>query len=113
MEQELVLIGSGSGFAWVCTTTKEKRIERVSGLTNNQAEYRALISALSELSHGASAEMFSDSQLLCCQFSGQYRVRDGALQELLSQVHAVIASKSLKVTLNWVPRSENLAGKLL
>jgi hypothetical protein len=36
--------GKGSGFAWIRPHTGERYVERVDGLTNNQAEYRALIS---------------------------------------------------------------------
>src|ERR1700679_3665233 len=94
--------GTGSGFAWVCTTTKEKRIEYVLGLTNNQAEYRALIGALSALSDGTRVEVFSDSQLLCCQYDGTYRVKDPDLGCLLGQVQSLIKEKGLIVTLRWV-----------
>src|SRR5216684_7110224 len=68
--------GTGSGFAWVCTTTGERKVERVPGLTNNQAEYRAFVAALTALPDVSRAEIFSDSQLLCCQFAGQYKVYD-------------------------------------
>jgi ribonuclease HI len=105
--------GTGSGFAWICTTTKEKRIEHVPGLTNNQAEYRAFIAALTALPDGASAKLFSDSQVLCCQFDGTYKVRDPELAHFLEQAHSLIKEKKLSVTLQWVPRARNAAGKLL
>ena len=105
--------GEGSGFAWICPDSNEKLVQRVPDLTNNQAEYRGFLAALEHVSSGRVVEFFSDSQLICSQFSGQYRVRDEALQKLLSEIRALIASKSLRVTLNWVPRSRNLAGKLL
>ena len=105
--------GAGSGFAWLCTTTKEKRIEMIPGLTNNQAEYRAFIAALTALEQGCRAEFFSDSQVLCCQYDGSYRVKDPALAELLAQVRLLVKEKCLIVTLKWVPRARNLAGKLL
>lgn len=105
--------GTGSGFAWICSTTKEQRIEHVSGLTNNQAEYRAFVAALTALANGACAEVFSDSEVLCCQFNGTYKVRDPDLASLLSQAQSLIDEKNLSVTLRWVPRARNLAGKLL
>jgi len=105
--------GTGSGFAWICPTTKEKRIERVPALTNNQAEYRAFIAALTALPDGARADLFSDSQVLCCQFDGTYKVRDPDLASLLSHAQSLIREKKLNVTLQWVPRAQNLAGKLL
>jgi len=105
--------GEGSGFAWLCPDTNERHVERVKGLTNNQAEYKGFLAALQHIREGSTVEMFSDSQLICSQFSGQYRVKDYALQELLSEVLALILNKRLKITLQWVPRAQNLAGKLL
>lgn len=105
--------GEGSGFAWLCPDTNQREIVRVKGLTNNQAEYKAFLAALQHVPEGSTVEMFSDSQLICCQFAGEYRVKDYALQELLSEVLALILNKRLKVTLQWVPRTQNLAGKLL
>jgi len=105
--------GEGSGFAWICPDTNQRHVERVKGLTNNQAEYKGFLAALQHLPEDSTVEMFSDSQLICSQFTGQYRVKDYALQELLSEVLALILNKRLKVTLQWVPRSQNLAGKLL
>jgi hypothetical protein len=87
--------GTGSGFAWICTTTKEKRIEHVPGLTNNQAEYRAFIAALTALPDGSHAEFFSDSQLLCCRFNGQYKVKDPGLTDFLAQAQSLIKEKKL------------------
>ena len=105
--------GTGSEFAWICPTTREKRIEHVPGLTNNQAEYRGFIAALTALANGACAEVFSDSEVLCCQFNGAYKVHDPALAILLLRAQSLIKEKELSVTLQWVPRARNLAGKLL
>src|SRR6266849_8308554 len=105
--------GDGSGFAWLCPDTGQRHVERMKGLTNNQAEYRAFLAALQNVPAGSTVEMFSDSQLICSQFTGNYRVKDYALQELLSEILALILHKQLKVKLQWVPRSRNLAGKLL
>jgi len=105
--------GEGSGFAWFCPDTGQRHVERVKGLTNNQAEYRAFLAALQNVPQGSTVEMFSDSQLICSQYAGDYRVKDSALQELLSEIQALILKNQLKVKLQWVPRSRNLAGKLL
>jgi ribonuclease HI len=105
--------GEGSGFAWLCPDTNQRQIERVPGLTNNQAEYKGFLAALQNVPEGSIVEMLSDSQLVCSQFAGQYRVKDGALQKLLADVIALISTKRLTVTLTWVPRNQNLAGKLL
>ena len=104
--------GKGSGFAWI-SIPGERHIERKDGLTNNQAEYRGFISALTALSDNASAEMFSDSQVVCCQFNGLYKVGNSTLAELLSAARSIVEQRKLKITLTWVPRDRNLAGRLL
>jgi ribonuclease HI len=74
--------GKGSGFAWIQSRTGERHIERVDGLTNNQAEYRALISVLTTIPDGSVAQVLTDSQLMWSQVIGNYRVRDPELCQL-------------------------------
>jgi ribonuclease HI len=105
--------GDGSGYAWLCPDTGQRHVERIKGLTNNQAEYKGFIAALQHAPDDSAVEMFSDSQLICAQFAGDYRVKDPALQELVSEVLSLILNKRLKVNLQWVPRNRNRAGKLL
>ena len=105
--------GDGSGFAWVCPDTGHKDVVRMRGLTNNQAEYKAFHAALQNVPDGSTVQMFSDSQLICSQFSGDWRTKDPDLQLLLSQAYGLIRDKKLTVQLQWLPRSQNLAGKLI
>lgn len=53
--------GRASGVAWLREDTGEKHTERIDGLTNNVAEYRAVISALKQLPSGSHVELLSDS----------------------------------------------------
>ena len=56
--------------------------------TNNQAEYQALITALSLIQnyHPKEVTCFSDSQLMIKQMNGVYRIKDKKLQKLAIQV---------------------------
>ncbi|MFI5097243.1 MAG: RNase H family protein [Candidatus Acidiferrales bacterium] len=105
--------GKGSGFAWCREGTNEKRITRANGLTNNQAEYRGILSALEYIPNGTSAQILTDSENTCCQLKGQRRVLDPKLATLYEQVRNVLKKKRLTVEFVWVPRKDNLAGKLL
>jgi ribonuclease HI len=105
--------GTGSGFAWVRLGTEKQWIRRIDGWTNNQAEYRALISVLKYLADGSRARIYSDSQLVCQQFAGRWKVNDPKLNTLLSTARDLIESKSLEVEVRWIPREQNEAGKLL
>src|SRR5438067_319375 len=104
---------SGSGYAWKRLDTNKHRVFWKDGLTNNEAEYRAVISALKRLPPACKVEIRSDSQLVVYQFAGKYSVRDPKLKRLLRRVHTLIAERGLEVQLVWIQRSENLAGKLL
>lgn len=105
--------GKGSAIAWYREDSGEKAVERIDGLTNNEAEYNAVHSALKQAPNKSRVEILSDSDLVCCQFSGKWRVLDPKLDGLLSSIRELIKTKGLTVRLTWVPRRDNLAGKLL
>jgi ribonuclease HI len=105
--------GKGSGFAWLREDTGARKIERIDGLTNNEAEYSAVLSALQGLQSNMNIEILCDSELVCCQFNGKWRVSNPSLSELLSTIRDLVKSKGLRVKLTWIPRRENLAGKML
>jgi ribonuclease HI len=105
--------GKGSGFAWLRTDTGQKKITPEDGLTNNQAEYRAILSALEFVPKGASVEIKTDSENTCCQLNGQRRVRDTKLAQIYNEIQSLIKKNRLIVSFVWVPRRDNLAGKLI
>ena len=105
--------GKGSGFAWLNTSTRQKHIESIPDLTNNQAEYRAVISALKSIRNASTVKIITDSLLVVSQLRGEYRIRDSKLETLASEVKTIVEQKQLTATFLWVRRSENLAGKLL
>src|SRR5262249_2052292 len=107
------LDGQGSGFAWTAPKVGAYAVDWKDGLTNNEAEYSALLGAVEALPTGAAALILTDSELVCEQFNGRYRVRNVALAESLRRIRDVIRDKSLHIQVRWIPRSLNLADKLL
>lgn len=105
--------GNGSGFAWVREDTHEPHVERIPGLSNNEAEYRGVISAIKPLPKGSHVEVLSDSLLVVSQLRGDYRIRDPKLEKLATEVKTIADQKQLELKVIWIPRRENLAGKLL
>ena len=77
--------------------------------TNNVAEYRGLIAALSYLvEHGhLNALIYSDSQLLVRQMQGRYRVRHPHLVTLYREAKGLEA-RCERVTFEHVRRAENI-----
>jgi ribonuclease HI len=85
--------------------------------TNNQAEYGALVLALTEahklLGGGGEVTCYLDSELVVKQLNREYRVKDEKMKGLFAQVNALTA-KFDKVTFVHVPREKNkLADKLV
>jgi ribonuclease HI len=78
--------------------------------TNNQAEYAGLLCGL-ELARQAGATRLlvqGDSKLVVCQFTGEWQVKDPALQLCLAQARE-LAQAFDAVTASWIPRDENAA----
>ncbi len=68
-------------------TTLFKAYKYIGKVTNNIAEYRALILALEKAQkfRAKSLTVYSDSQLIVNQVNGDYRVRDTKLKPLLRE----------------------------
>jgi ribonuclease HI len=77
-------------------------------MTNNQAEYRALLLGLTAIQRYSptNVRVLMDSELIVRQMCGEYKVRDEGLRQLYKQ--AVTLTKSLPVvTFAHVPRAQN------
>lgn len=81
---------------------------RIGIATNNVAEYYALIFALQEaiIMEVHELDVFTDSELMARQFSGEYKVKEASLKMLFLLVeHLRRGFKKLTVT--HVPREQN------
>jgi len=89
--------------------------ERIGVATNNVAEYRALIAGLEKAVELAvpEVEVVSDSELLVKQMTGEYRVKNAALQDLSTQASR-LAREIGRVSYTAVRREHNeLADRLV
>jgi ribonuclease HI len=77
-------------------------------MTNNQAEYRALILGLKAVTHfhPARVSVYMDSELVVKQMRGEYKVRDAALEPLWREARALAAALPA-VTFTHVLRGKN------
>jgi ribonuclease HI len=85
---------SGAGVVIEAPDGKKYEVSRYLGeLTNNQAEYEALILALEELQRlGAHrAHFYSDSQLLVKQLNAEYRIRNDSLKPLFGNALTMLS----------------------
>ena len=82
--------------------------QRIGVATNNEAEYRAIISALEKaIDLGArQVEVNSDSELVVKQVNGKYRVKKTTLKPLFLRVKQLQASLEV-CTIKHIPREQN------
>ena len=82
--------------------------------TNNQAEYGAIIAALTKASefHPKKVEMRMDSELAVKQLKGEYRVKNQELARLFLQVKN-LCTKFPGITFTHVRREKNTAADAL
>jgi len=87
---------------------REARGEFLGTVTNNVAEYRALIAGLEAAArHGAgSLRVVMDSELVIRQMTGEYRVKNAGLKPLWAEARRLAAGYA-DVTYRSVLREEN------
>ncbi|MFQ5828391.1 MAG: ribonuclease HI family protein [Candidatus Methylomirabilia bacterium] len=88
--------------------------EAIGLVTNNQAEYGALLAALrrAHLLGARTVVVRSDSQLLVRQLLGQYRVRDAKLRSLHHEAQR-LAQSFERFAIEHIPREQNRAADRL
>ena len=105
--------GSNSGYGYFVKDTGESYYENKPDLTNNQAEYLAIISALKKFeTSNDEIIIFSDSKNTVNQLNHEFAINNEQLRTFAREAWALMAKFS-NLKIKWVPRSENLAGKML
>jgi len=105
--------GPNSGYGFFVKETGESFYEKKPNLTNNQAEYMAIIAALKKfLATDDEVTIYSDSKNSVSQLNHIFAINNENLKELAREAWPIIAKYS-KLKIIWVPRNENLAGKML
>jgi len=104
--------GFNGGYGFFIKETGKSFYEKSSGITNNQAEYKAIISALQKSNPNDEIHIFSDSKNTVCQINHEFAINSDQLRLLAQEVWSILG-KFPKVTIEWVPRNQNLAGKML
>jgi len=105
--------GENSGYGYFVKETGESFYEKKSNITNNQAEYMAMIAALKKfVNSNDEIIIFSDSKNTVSQLNHEFAINNEHLRVLAQEAWNIIG-KFANLTLTWVPRKENLAGKML
>ena len=105
--------GDNSGYGFYVKETGESFYEKKPNITNNQAEYLAIIAALKFVkSKDDKVVIYSDSKNTIAQLNHENAINNDQLRNLAREAWELIAKVS-KIKLTWIPRKENLAGKML
>jgi len=75
--------------------------------TNNQCEYMAIQAGLDKipsLKNATELQIYSDSQLVVKQLSGEFRVKSEAIKVLYDKVKHDIAMFTIPITISWITR---------
>ena len=105
--------GTKSGYGFFVKETGESFFKEKSGITNNQAEYLAIISALKKfVNTDDEITIFSDSKNTVNQLNHEFAINNEKLRDLARESWLIIGKFS-NLSIVWIPRKENLAGKML
>jgi len=105
--------GSNSGYGYFVKDTGESYYENKPDLTNNQAEYLAIISALKKFeTSNDEIIIFSDSKNTVNQLNHEFAINNEQLRTFAREAWVLMAKFS-DLKIQWLPRKENLAGKML
>jgi len=90
-----------------------KKLKKFIGrATNNQAEYQALILALTEIKSNfvkvQEIEINLDSQLIKEQVIGNFKIKNENIGPLFIKVHNLMTEIGKKISFNLIPRLENM-----
>jgi len=101
-----------AGAGWVILDshgeTLFKNKKYLGELTNNQAEYQALLLALEEIEKPSAAKLnlHADSELMVRQLKGEYKVKNEGLKPLFQKA-VLTLSKFQGYTVKHIPREKN------
>lgn len=87
--------------------------EYIGETTNNEAEYRALILALSKLKELLAGEKpvqiscYADSELMVKQLNGEYKVKDTKIRGFFMELQFLLSELKAPISFHHVRRAEN------
>ena len=116
MTLSIFVDGSGgpeSGYGFFVKETGESYYKKEPNITNNQAEYLAIISVLKKFSDSLDEiTIYSDSKNTVSQLNHEFAINNSQLRSFAMEAWEIVA-KYTNLKIKWIPRVENLAGKML
>lgn len=76
-------------------------------VTNNQAEFKAILSALKSINYDHDLIIYSDSKLAVNILSGEWNCHNTGLSIIKKEILNIINNRNGSVEFKWIPRSQN------
>lgn len=115
--------GEGAIGVYITDEKKNKIVafgKKIGATTNNVAEYKAVLEALDwlidsqeKLKKFTKISFFLDSNLVCSQIRGLFKVKDLKLRDLLFKLRQKEQEIKIPIFYHYVPREENKKADLL
>lgn len=105
--------GSGDGHSIALFPGDEVYFMYEKGASNNDAEFNAVILALQKLPCHATARVRTDSQAVVWHLTTGNRTRNPSFIRKGAEIQELILEKGLHVEIEWIPRQQNPADRLL
>jgi len=98
-------------YAYVRHGRQERNMKNArAAMTNNEAEYSAMLYAFENCKYHDVIEIRSDSELLVKQMQGKFKTKNEDLLLLQNFAYGLIDAFELDVVYKWIPREQNNAG---
>lgn len=104
--------GPNGGYGFFIKETGQSSYEKSPDITNNQAEYKAIILALKSIMPDNELHIFSDSKNTVSQINHEFAINNEKLRSLAQETWSLM-NNFPKITIQWIPRNQNIAGKML
>ncbi|MEM2759594.1 MAG: RNase H family protein [Nitrososphaerales archaeon] len=120
MSEVLHVYVDGSGppkfqYGYLIDELNKVRLFKKENITNNQAEYLAIIEVLNDpdVRNARDVTIYSDSMNTVRQLNHEYAINDDTLRELAMKAWDLLGKYSAKPKFEWIDRRKNKAGKML
>jgi ribonuclease HI len=110
---DITVDGSGDGHSVALFPDDEVHFMYEKGISNNEAEFNAVILALENLPQRSHARIRTDSQTVVWHLTGEGRSKSPSFVKKSVEIQDLIRGKELNIEIQWIPRRHNTADRLL
>jgi len=110
---DITVDGSGDGHSVALFPNDEVYFMYEKGVSNNEAEFNAVILALENLPLRSHARIRTDSQTVVWHLTDERKSKSSAFIKKSVAVQDLIRGKELTIEIQWIPRRHNTADRFL